>query len=86
MGQKHKVKIEKIFEHPVSGNIDTKKLISALEHYGAQIEFTKSNRVKMVINGEELVSPLASSHVVTKDEVVKLRHFLEKVGLTPDKL
>jgi len=35
MSQKHKAKIEKLFEHPISGNIDVHRLISALEHYGA---------------------------------------------------
>lgn len=26
MSQKHKAKIEKLFEHPISGNIDAKKM------------------------------------------------------------
>ena len=40
---KFKAKIEKVFSHPVSGNIDPKKLLHALEHYGAKVEVTKQN-------------------------------------------
>ena len=47
---KHKEKIAKVFEHPLSGNIDVKKLLKALEHFGAEIEMTKDNHVKIKVN------------------------------------
>lgn len=84
---KHKAKIEKIFEHPISANIDYKKLISALEHYGAKIEMTKKHHVKIFLNEKEYIMPLPHKDTnVSKEIVVELRHFLESVGLTPDKL
>ena len=83
---KFKAKIEKVFSHPVSGNIDPKKLIHALEHYGAKVEVTKQNKVKIFINDLEYVMPLSHGGNLSKDVVVELRHFLEKAGLTPDKL
>jgi len=84
---KHKAKIEKIFEHPVSANIDYKKLISALEHYGAKIEMTKKHHVKIFLNEKEYIMPLPHKDTnISKEIVVELRHFLESVGLTPDKL
>jgi len=84
MSHKHKAKIEKLFEHPVSGNIDVKRLISALEHYGVEIEITKHNKARLSLNGKELVMALSHRNDLSKDSIVKLRHYLESVGLTPD--
>lgn len=83
---KHKTKIEKLFEHPVSGNIDIGKLISALEHYGAKVEMTKTNKAKIFLRDEEFVLALAHNHNLSKDSITQLRHFLEKVDLVPEKL
>ncbi|MEA1891190.1 MAG: hypothetical protein U9N33_00595 [Campylobacterota bacterium] len=83
---KHKSKIEKIFEHPLSGNIDAKKLISALEHYGAEVDMNKQHRALIHLNGREHSLALAHRNELSKDSLVKLRHFLEEIGLTPDKL
>ncbi len=83
---KFKEKIEKVFQHPTSANIDYKKLLHALEHYGAEVEITKHNKVKIFFKGEEFVMPVPHEHTLSKDTVIEVRHFLEKVGLTPDKI
>ena len=84
MSHKHKAKVEKLFEHPVSGNIDVKRLLSALEHYGVEIEITKHNKAKLSFNNKELVMALSHRNDLSKDSISKLRHYLEDVGLTPD--
>ncbi len=81
---KYKEKIQKVFEHPTSANIDVKKLIKALEHYGVKIEHTKHNKLKMIYKDEEFFIPMPHESTLPKDLVVELRHFLEKVDLTPD--
>jgi hypothetical protein len=86
MSQKHKAKIEKLFEHPISGNIDANRLISALEHYGVEVDVTKEHRAKMLFNNEHFSLTLSHRNELSIDAVTKLRHFLESVGLTPDKL
>ncbi len=83
---KHKEKIKKVFEHPTSGNIEFKKLIHALEHYGATVEISKHNKAKIFLKDKELVIPVPHEHVLSKDMVIEVRHFLEKVGLTPNSL
>ena len=83
---KHKTKISKIFEHPMSGNVDTKKLIHALEHYGAEVDMNKQHRAIIHIGGKEHSMTLSHRNELSKDAIVKLRHYLEEVGLTPDKL
>lgn len=86
MSHKHKAKVEKLFEHPISGNIDAKRLFSALEHYGITVDVTKHNKAKLSINGEELIIVLAHGSDLSKDAIVNLKHFLEKVGLVPGRL
>ena len=81
---KHKAKIAKIFEHPLSGNIDSKKVLSALEHFGAKVELNKEHRAIIHLNGKEHSLTLSHRPELSKDAIVKLRHFLEEVGVTPD--
>jgi len=83
---KHKAKIEKIFEHPISGNIDYNRVIAALEHFGASVEVTKQHRAIIHINDKQHSLTLSHRSELSKDAIVKLRHFLEEVGFTPDKL
>ncbi len=84
---KHRAKIEKVFTHPISGNIDVKKLLSALEHYGAEVDLTKEHHAKIHYNSEVFSLPLPhGDNALSKDAVVELRHFLEKVGLTPQNI
>lgn len=86
MSHKHEMKIKKLFEHPMSGNIDVRRLLSALEHYGAELDMTKHNKVRITINSEEFVLSLSHNNDLPKDSAVKLKHFLEKVGLVPENL
>ena len=86
MSHKHQVKIEKLFEHPVSGNMDVRRLISALEHYGAKVEITKHNKAKIHIRGKEHVLALSHNNDMSKDSASKLKHFLEEIDLVPGKL
>ncbi|EDZ62185.1 hypothetical protein SMGD1_0090 [Sulfurimonas gotlandica GD1] len=86
MSHKYKSKIEKLFEHPVSGNIDVKRLLSALEHYEVEVEISKHNKAKLLFNNKEFIMALSHSNDLSKDSISKLRHYLEEVGLTPDKL
>jgi len=86
MSHKHKVKIEKLFEHPTSGNIEVRRLLSALEHYGAKIEITKHNKAKIFLREKEYVLALSHNNDLSKDSISKLKHFLEEIDLVPGKL
>ena len=86
MSQKHKVKIEKIFEHPISGNIDVHRLVTALEHYGVSTDMTKQHKVKMSMNGEDFTLSLSHRNELSKDSITNLRHYLERINLVPGKL
>ncbi|MDO8455255.1 MAG: hypothetical protein Q7S59_11840 [Sulfurimonas sp.] len=86
MSHKHKAKLEKLFEHPASGNIDEKRVLSAMEHYGVHVDSSKQNKAKLSMNGHEYVLTLSHGNDLSKDAIVHLRHFLESVDLIPSKL
>lgn len=83
---KHKEKLKKLFEHPLSGNIEVTKLIHALEHYGAEVDMSKKGRAIININGTKHSMSLSHRNELSKDSIVGLRNFLEEVNLTPDKM
>jgi hypothetical protein len=83
---KHKLKIEKLFEHPLSGNIDSKKLIHALEYYGVEVDKSKHHRALLHFKNQEHSLTLGHRNELSKDSIMQLRHFLEAVGLTPENL
>ena len=83
---KHKARNGKSYEHPLSGNIDTTKLIHALEHYGAEVDMNKQHRAIIHLNGKEHSLTLSHRNELSKDAIVKLRHCLQEAGLTTDKL
>lgn len=55
MSHKHKALIEKVFAHPIATNLDWKKLSSALEHFGATIDVSNSNKAKVFLKDQEIV-------------------------------
>ena len=81
---KHKAKIEKLFEHPMSGNIDAHKVIAALEHYGMHVDVSHKNRAIITYFDKKHSMVLSHRPELSKDAITKLRHFLEEVGITPD--
>ena len=83
---KHKEKIKKLFEHPLSGNIEVNKLVHALEHYGAEVDMSKHGRALIHLEGKAHSLSLSHRNELSKDSIVGLRHFLEEIQLTPDKL
>jgi len=83
---KHKQKIQKIFEHPISGNIDSRRLLAALEHFGAEVDLTKEKHAKIHLNGKMFSMPLGHNNTLEKDTIIDLQHYLKEVGLTPDTL
>ena len=86
MSHKHQVKIEKIFEHPVSGNIDARRLLTALEHYGATVDISTHNKAKISFRDKDFTLALSHNNNLSKDSISKIKHYLESVDLVPGKL
>ena len=85
MNHRHRMTLQKIFSHPIDTNIDWKRIRSLLVHLGAEMSEGRRGRVKVSLNGvEEVFSLPHHGHTVQdKNEIIQLRHFLERAGITP---
>lgn len=88
MSQKHKMILTKIFSHPMPTNIQWKKLITALEHYGVVVEVTNANKARLSKDEKEtlITLPHHGHEFNDKTELNHLKHFLEEVNLSPEHL
>ncbi len=86
MNHKHRTTLQKIFAHPIDTNIDWKRIRSLFTHLGAEMNEGRRGRIKVVLNGQEEVFSLPHhGHTIQdKNEVMQLRHFLERAGIKPD--
>ncbi len=85
--RKHKKTLEAIFAHPINTNIDWKDVEHLFEHLGFEVDLTKKHHAKVKAeDGSEVVVilPHHGHTIESKDEIVKIRHFLEEKGITPD--
>ncbi|HMK78418.1 MAG TPA: hypothetical protein VK438_02165 [Xanthobacteraceae bacterium] len=84
MNHHHRKTLHALFAHPVSANIDFKKVVHLLEDAGATLDNKSGNRVGVALNGHSAAFAHAH-HDLPKEEVVQVRKFLEKCGITPEK-
>ena len=84
MNHHHRKTLHALFAHPVSANIDFKKVMHVFEELGAEIENSAGNRVKIKLDNHTAAFTHAQ-HSLPKEEVVELRKFPEQCGVTPDK-
>ncbi len=87
MNHKHRITLQKIFSHPIDTSINWKKIESLFTHLGAELSEGRTGRMKVILNGQEAVFSLPHhGHTLQdKNEIVRLRHFLESAGITPGK-
>lgn len=74
--------LARIFAHPVSANIPLHEVEAALREVGAEVGPTGHGRVAVALKGHH-VTLHANERMLSKDEVVALRHLLEAAGVEP---
>ena len=68
-----------IFQHPISHNLEWRHVHALLHHLCKVDEEQANGNVKVSRNGQSLVlHPPSTKDVATTDEVLALRHFIEK--------
>ena len=86
MSHKHQRTLSQFFSHPIPMNIKWSDVVKMFASYGADVEVVHGGREKISINGEESTFHIPHGKVLdSKDEVVAIRHFLERAGLAPDR-
>ena len=79
----HRVTVEKLFQHPVSHNIQWHDVLSLLEGVG-QVTEGHDGRFKVTLGDETETINAPSGHDVNEQMVIDLRRMLKGAGITPD--
>ena len=82
MNHHHRKTLHALFAHPLSANVDFKKVVHLLEDLGAEVDNKPGNRVGVMLNGRSAAFTHAHRDL-PKEEVVRVRKFLESCGITP---
>ena len=84
MNHHHRKTLHALFAHPLSANVDFKKVVHLLEDLGAEVDNKPGNRVGVMLYGRSAAFTHAHRDL-PKEEVVRVRKFLETCGITPVK-
>ena len=76
MNHHHRKTLHALFAHPMSANIDFKKVMRLLEDIGAEVDNKVGNRVGVKLHGHSAAFRHAHREL-RKEEVVQVRKFLE---------
>src|SRR5262245_18363219 len=82
MNHHHAQSLRALFAHPLSANVDFKKIVHLLEDLGAEVDNKPGNRVGVMLNGRSAAFTHAHRDL-PKEEVVRVRTFLEICSITP---
>jgi hypothetical protein len=83
MNHRHRKLLHAVFAHPINANLDMTEVEHLLKELGAEIENKSGSRVGVTLNGHTVALSVAG-HSIPKDEVVQIRKFLEKCGITAE--
>lgn len=79
----HQHTFQTIFQHPVSHNLQWHDVYAMFRQLG-QVEEESNGHFKVTLNGQTLVfSPPRKKDISDSDDVMKIRHFLERTAPPP---
>ena len=78
----HRVTLEKIFSHPLSGNLEWRQVLSLLAAVGTVTQ-EHNGKVKVELGGETEVLRPPNDKDVDRQMIVDLRRLLTNAGLEP---
>ncbi len=81
----HRATVEKIFQHPVSHNIQWHDVLSLLQSV-AQVAEGHDQRFKVTLGSETETFEAPAHHDIDEQMVIDLRRMLKGAGITPDQV
>jgi hypothetical protein len=78
----HRVTLEKIFRHPLSGNVEWRQVLSLLEAVGTATR-EPNGKVKVELGGETKVLQPPDDKDVDRQLIIDLSQMLTNAGLEP---
>lgn len=84
VSSKHRRTLDQVFAHPLSMNIKWPDIVKMFESLGAKVEVVNGGREKVTLNGLEETFHIPHGRTVnSRDEMMQIRHFLERCGCGP---
>jgi len=86
MNHRHRRTLTRLFAHPIHTDIEWSRIEALFHALGAEVCFTHADRVKVKMPaGQETFITLPKTHQLQeKDDVMRIRRFLETCGITPE--
>jgi hypothetical protein len=84
LNHRHRETVERLFQHPMSHNIEWRDVESLLEAIG-ECEWSHDDRVHVTIGDARHVFIRPKTKEVDADMIVDLRHLLTAAGYAPEK-
>ena len=78
----HRVTLEKLFSHPVSGNVEWGQVLSLLEAVGTTTQ-EPNGKVRVELGGETQVLQPPDDKDVDRQTILDLRRLLTSAGIEP---
>lgn len=82
MNHRHRKILHAFFAHPISTNIHFRDVDKVFQELGAETSNAHKGRLHVSLNGLSANFP-TGSHSVPKDEVIRIRKFIEDCGIDP---
>jgi hypothetical protein len=79
----HRATLEKIFNHPVSHNVQWHDVVSLLERV-AVVKVDNDGRYKVTLGSETETFDPPRHHDVDEQQIIDLRRMLKGAGITPE--
>ena len=82
MNNKHRKVLRALFAHPISANIDPRKVQAVLKELGAEFDNRHGGRLGVRLGGH-FAEFHFGQHALSKDQVVQVKKYLETCGIDP---
>ena len=83
LASRHRTALRAVFQHPIAHNLEWRAVVGLLGALGS-VEEHADGKLAVEVNGEHLVLQRPKHKDVTDaQEVLDIRHFLERAGVTP---
>jgi len=82
MNHKHRKTLHSLFAHPISANIDPRKVETTLGELGAEFDNRHGGRIGVRLKGH-FAEFHFGQHSLSKDQVVQVKKYLEGCGVDP---
>ena len=85
LDNRHRAIAQKIYGHPLNHNIQWHDVCSLLERFGDVFE-THNGNWALSLSGDVVSFGSIRTRDLTEDQVIRVRHFLDSVGVTVESL